>query len=86
MLATSSLLNAWMTVADAFSILLPVVCLFPARVSSCTLTFPRMSAATWAGPGRVPCANTVSTYGASAALIFGSEPKAARKWWCQPTR
>jgi hypothetical protein len=85
-LATSSLLNALMTVADAFSILLAVVCLLPASDSSCTLTLPRMCAATWAGPSRVPCPNTVSTYRASASLIFGSEPDAGPKWWCQPRR
>ena len=84
MLATSSLLNALMTVADAFSILLPVVCLFPARVSFYTLTLPRMWAATWAGPSRMPCANTVSTHRASASSIFASEPRRARSGGASP--
>ena len=54
MAVTSSLLKALTTVADAFSIFAAVACLLPARVSSWTLTLPRMWAATWAGPSRVP--------------------------------
>jgi hypothetical protein len=86
MAVTSSLLKALMTVADAFSIFAAVACLLAARVSSCTLTWLRMCAATWAGPSGVPCANTVSTYRASVSRILGSDPEAGPKWWCQPSR
>lgn len=86
MAVTSSLANALMTVADAFSIFAAVVCLLPARVSSWTLTWPRMCAATWAGPSSVPYANAVSTYRARASRILGSDPDAGPKWWCQPSR
>ena len=57
--ATSSWLKALMTVVDALSIFAALVCLLAARDSSFALTWPRMCAATWAGPSRVPCADTV---------------------------
>ncbi len=84
-LTTSSSANALTTVAIAELSFFRSMCRLR-TIDSSRADTPEMCRAASYGPMLIPPVNTAMQYLPRGSAIFGSDPPAGPKWWCQPSQ